>query len=87
MESASAAHRGCYHLPLNIQDYRSNLSSRRYDQPCRLCGGRRLVLCHAEGNACQFPYYRCLDCRLVNYDLSAGLNQEQFARVFQESPG
>jgi len=45
---------------------------------CRLCGGDRLSLYHTMGNDGQFRYYKCRDCKLVNYDLSAGLAQEHF---------
>ena len=46
---------------------------------CRLCGGTDLRLAYTQGNERQFRFYRCGDCRLVNYDLSTGLNQEKYA--------
>lgn len=45
---------------------------------CRLCFGRRLELYYRQGNAGQFKYFKCADCGLVNLDLSAGLDQEQY---------
>ncbi len=37
------------------------------------------------GNAGQFRYYRCENCKLVNYDLATGLGQEQFT-VLDKDP-
>ncbi len=37
------------------------------------------------GNQEQFRYYQCGNCKLVNYDLSAGLGQEQFT-VLDKDP-
>lgn len=48
------------------------------DFPCRLCGGNDLSLYHVMGNDGQFRYFKCVRCRLVNYDLSMGLAQEHF---------
>ena len=45
--------------------------------PCRLCGATQLSLHYTLGNAGEFRYYRCGNCRLVNLDLSAGLDQTQ----------
>lgn len=47
--------------------------------PCRLCGSLRLRLFYTQGNEDQYRFYRCADCRLVNYDLAGGLNQEKYA--------
>lgn len=47
--------------------------------PCRLCGGEDLVLYYTLGNSGQCRYYRCRGCGLVNYDLSGGLDQTQYA--------
>lgn len=49
---------------------------------CRLCGGGRLRLYYTLGNDGEFRYYRCEDCRLVNYDLAGGLDQEQYTSQF-----
>ncbi len=49
---------------------------------CRLCGGRDLRLYYTLGNDGRFRYYRCCDCTLVNYDLSAGIDQEQYTAGF-----
>jgi len=49
---------------------------------CRLCGGRDLKLYYSQGNNDQFRFYRCLRCKLVNYDLSSGLNQEKYAEAY-----
>lgn len=46
--------------------------------PCRLCAGTDLRLYHTMGNNAEYRYYRCSNCKLVNYDLSNGLGQEQF---------
>ncbi|MGI9258482.1 MAG: class I SAM-dependent methyltransferase [Gammaproteobacteria bacterium] len=55
------------------------------DFPCRLCGGADLRLYHTMGNQEQFRYFQCSDCKLVNYDLSTGLGQEQFT-VLDKDP-
>lgn len=52
----------------------------RADFPCRLCGGEELTLLYVQGHADQFRYYRCARCKLVNLDLSEGLDQEQYTR-------
>lgn len=49
---------------------------------CRLCGSRDLKLYYTQGNDHQYKFYRCMDCKLVNYDLSTGLGQEKYARVY-----
>jgi SAM-dependent methyltransferase len=43
-----------------------------------------LDLFYTQGDAHQFRFYRCRDCLLVNYDLSAGLNQAKYAEVFHD---
>ena len=48
------------------------------DFPCRLCGGEDLYLYHTMGNDGRFRYFKCRNCKLVNYDLSTGLVQEHF---------
>lgn len=48
------------------------------DFSCRLCGGNDLSLYHAMGNDGQFRYFKCPRCRLVNYDLSTGLEQAHY---------
>lgn len=48
------------------------------DFACRLCGGNGLVLCYTLGREGEFRYYRCPTCKLVNYDLANGLDQEQY---------
>jgi len=49
---------------------------------CRLCGETDLTLYYTQGNQDEFRFYRCPVCRLVNYDLSSGLDQEKYAREF-----
>lgn len=46
---------------------------------CRLCGSPRQRLFYTQGNDDQYRFYRCAVCRLVNYDLAGGLNQEKYA--------
>ena len=52
---------------------------------CRLCAGTDLRLYHTMGNDGRFRYYQCANCKLVNYDLSTGLGQEQFT-VLDKDP-
>lgn len=48
------------------------------DFPCRLCGNTNLRLFYIICYRRKFKYYRCLNCRLVNYDLIGGLDQTQY---------
>lgn len=47
---------------------------------CRLCGGSDLRLLYTQGRGDRYRFYRCRSCRLVNYDLSAGLDQAKYSR-------
>lgn len=49
---------------------------------CRVCGSDRLALFYAEGLDATFKYYRCAQCRLVNYDLSTGHDQAQYTQTY-----
>ena len=49
---------------------------------CRVCGSKKLYLYYTEGNDDRFKYYRCLDCKLINYDMSTGLDQEKQSKYF-----
>lgn len=51
------------------------------DFACRLCGKKELYLYYCLGNQDEFKYYRCPVCGLVNYDLAAGLDQEQYTEL------
>ena len=48
---------------------------------CRLCGSKNLKLYYTQGNRDQYKFYKCMDCKLVNYDLCTGLHQEKYARA------
>jgi len=50
--------------------------------PCRLCGTQAMPYHYSLGNQGQFKYYKCPDCKLVNYDLRGGLDQEQYNTIF-----
>ena len=50
---------------------------------CRLCGQQKLKLYYTEGNNNEFKYYKCLNCKLVNYDISAGIDQEKHGKDFK----
>lgn len=52
------------------------------DFKCRLCSSRDLYIYHVMGNDGRFRYFKCPHCKLVNYDLAAGLAQQHF-----EEPG
>lgn len=45
---------------------------------CRLCFGAELDLYYRQGRDGRFRYYKCRRCKLVNLDLSAGLDQTQY---------
>lgn len=49
---------------------------------CRLCGGETLKLWYTQGNRNEFKFYRCQACRLVNYDVSSGVDQGKYADVY-----
>ena len=55
-----------------------NAATVKANFPCRLCGDTDLSLYHVMGNAGQFRYFKCGQCKLVNYDLSTGLEQAHF---------
>jgi len=46
---------------------------------CRLCGAENLKLYYSQGNENQFKFYNCSNCKLVNYDLSKGLDQNKYS--------
>lgn len=46
---------------------------------CRVCASEDSYLYNTQGDHNQYKYYRCRICGLVNYDLSGGVDQEQFA--------
>ena len=48
---------------------------------CRLCGKSELYLYYCLGNRDEFKFYRCPVCGLVNYDLAAGVDQEQYTEL------
>ena len=48
---------------------------------CRLCGSSDLHLYYTLGAREQFHYYKCGSCRLVNYDISGGLDQTQYTEM------
>jgi len=37
---------------------------------CRICGSSDLKLLYVQGNKLQYKFYRCLNCSLVNLDIS-----------------
>lgn len=45
---------------------------------CKLCGTGHLPLFYTQGDHDQYRFYRCPTCRLVAYDVSAGVNQEKY---------
>ena len=49
---------------------------------CRLCGSQNLELYYTQGNNNQYKFYKCVNCKLVNYALSTGLNQEKYAEIY-----
>jgi 2-polyprenyl-3-methyl-5-hydroxy-6-metoxy-1,4-benzoquinol methylase len=46
---------------------------------CRLCGNNNLTLYYTQGNENQFKFYKCRHCKLVNYDLSTGQDQNKYS--------
>ena len=46
---------------------------------CRLCDHDGLPLYYTQGNRDEFRFHRCPVCKLVNYDLAGGTDQEKYA--------
>lgn len=53
---------------------------------CRLCGNSSIKLYYSQGNENQFGFYKCPECKLVNFDISAGLDQEKYSGESYISP-
>ncbi|MFH0976428.1 MAG: class I SAM-dependent methyltransferase [Spirochaetota bacterium] len=53
---------------------------------CRLCGNQNLTLYYTQGNTGQYKYYKCHECKLVNYDMSGGLDQKKYSAMKYVSP-
>jgi len=53
---------------------------------CRLCGNKNLTLYYTQGNNNQFKFYKCPHCKLVNYDLSTGQDQNKYSGKKYISP-
>ena len=49
---------------------------------CRLCGSSNLKLLEKIGPEKQYGYYRCKNCKLVNYDLAGGVDQNKYENDF-----
>jgi len=49
---------------------------------CRLCGGSDLKIYYTQGDRDQFRFHKCETCRLVNLDLSEGMDQAKYTDVF-----
>ncbi|HXF95825.1 MAG TPA: class I SAM-dependent methyltransferase [Gemmatimonadales bacterium] len=45
---------------------------------CKLCGSPDLPLFYTQGDRRQHRFYRCPRCRLVVYDVTAGVSQEKY---------
>lgn len=51
---------------------------------CRLCGSGELILYYTQGNNNQYKFYKCRNCKLVNYDLSDGLDQGKYTLSYTD---
>lgn len=49
---------------------------------CRLCGSNDLKLYYTQGNNEEYKFYKCRNCKLVNYDLAAGLDQSKYSHEY-----
>ena len=45
---------------------------------CRLCGSENLSSAYTQGKNGEFHFYRCQECKLINYDISGGLDQQKY---------
>lgn len=51
---------------------------------CRICGSTALRLYYTQGNQGECRYFQCRNCKLVNYDLAGGLDQEKYAAEYPD---
>jgi len=51
---------------------------------CRLCGSSSLRLFYTQGTEGEFHFYRCGQCKLVNYDLAGGLDQGKYEQKYED---
>ncbi|MGD8628531.1 MAG: class I SAM-dependent methyltransferase [bacterium] len=49
---------------------------------CRLCGGGDLRLYYTQGSLDQYKFYKCDTCKLVNLDLSQGMDQAKYTEAY-----
>ena len=49
---------------------------------CRLCGSEHLRLYYTQGNKNQYKFFKCENCKLVNYDISIGLDQQKYTSSY-----
>lgn len=49
---------------------------------CRLCSSKDLKLYYTQGNNRQYKFYKCNNCKLINYDISSGLNQSKYTDAY-----
>ncbi len=54
---------------------------------CRLCGSKRLYLYYNQGVDNRYRFYKCPECKLVNYDLSTGQDQMKYTGRSYVDPG
>ena len=52
---------------------------------CRVCNSRNLKLYFVDGYEGRLKYYRCAQCKLLNYDLDFGLDQSQYTAKFESA--
>ena len=45
---------------------------------CRLCGNENLRIEYKQGNNDEFHFYRCKECKLINYDMTGGMDQQKY---------
>jgi 2-polyprenyl-3-methyl-5-hydroxy-6-metoxy-1,4-benzoquinol methylase len=49
---------------------------------CRLCGSENTREYFSQGNKDEYIFYKCSGCKLVNYDISNGLDQAKYSTAY-----
>lgn len=49
---------------------------------CRVCGNDNLKLHYSQGNMEEYKFYKCSTCKLINYDLTGGLDQSKYSGIY-----
>ena len=51
---------------------------------CRLCKSENLKIYYTQGNNHELKFYKCHVCKLINYDISNGLDQTKYSKSYTD---